>query len=90
MGEGILKNNIVVVVKGVIENKGRVLILKRSGADEVAAGSWETVGGKIDFGEELEEALAREVKEEAGLKVSVEKLLFATTFLRIRIDRSYY
>ncbi|WP_411836368.1 NUDIX hydrolase [Paenibacillus taichungensis] len=80
MGEGILKNNIVVVVKGVIENKGRVLILKRSGADEVAAGSWETVGGKIDFGEELEEALAREVKEEAGLKVSVEKILFATTF----------
>ncbi|WP_413377727.1 NUDIX hydrolase [Paenibacillus taichungensis] len=69
--EGILKNNIVVVVKGVIENKGRILILKRSGADEVAAESWETVGGKIDFGEEL---------EEAGLKVSVEKLLFATTF----------
>ena len=49
MGEGILKNNIVVVVKGVIENKGRVLIIKRSAADEVAAGSWETVGGKIDL-----------------------------------------
>lgn len=80
MGEGILENNIVVVVKGVIENKGRVLILKRSCADEVAAASWETVGGKIDFGEELEEALAREVKEEAGIEVSVEKLLFATTF----------
>ncbi|MFC9708155.1 hypothetical protein ACFTRD_08335 [Paenibacillus sp. NPDC056933] len=42
-----MKDNIVVVVKGVIENKGRVLILKRSDADKVAAGSWETVGGTI-------------------------------------------
>jgi 8-oxo-dGTP diphosphatase len=41
-----LENNIVVVVKGVIENKGRVLILKRSAVDEVDAGSWEAVGVK--------------------------------------------
>jgi 8-oxo-dGTP diphosphatase len=75
-----VENKIVTVVKGVVENKGRVLILKRSSTDEVGAGVWETVGGKIDLGEGLEEALVREVKEEAGIEVQVEKLLFATTF----------
>lgn len=73
-------NKVLVVVKGVIEYKGRVLILQRSSKDEVGADRWETVGGKINFGEQLEEALVREVLEEAGIVVSVEKLLYATTF----------
>ncbi|MEC0092336.1 NUDIX hydrolase [Paenibacillus macquariensis] len=75
-----MDNKIVVVVKGVIENKGKILILKRSDIDEIDAGVWETVGGKIDFGEELEDALTREVKEETGIVVNIEKLLYATTF----------
>lgn len=73
-------NKVVVVVKGIIEHKGRVLILQRSSMDEVDADRWEMVGGKIEFGEQLEEALVREVLEEAGIAVSVEKLLYATTF----------
>jgi len=75
-----MDNKMVVVVKGIIENKGKILILKRSAIDEIDAGVWETVGGKIDFGEELEDALTREVKEETGIVVSIEKLLYATTF----------
>lgn len=75
-----MENKIVVVVKGLIEHNGKVLLLKRSSTDDVDAGVWETVGGKLDFGEGLEEALVREVKEEAGLLVSVERLLFASSF----------
>ncbi|WP_239454480.1 NUDIX domain-containing protein [Bacillus suaedaesalsae] len=37
-------------------------------------------GGKIDFGENLEDALKREVEEETGLIVEIGQLLFATTF----------
>ncbi len=75
-----MEKKIVVAVKGIVVNKGRVLIVKRSDKDEFGAGTWECVGGKIEFGEELETALLREIKEEVGLDIAVEKLLFAVTF----------
>ncbi|WJM07087.1 NUDIX domain-containing protein [Paenibacillus sp. PK1-4R] len=75
-----MENKMVNVVKGLIENEGKVLIVKRSLVDEVGAGSWETVGGKVHFGEELEVALVREIREEVGIKVQIDELLFANTF----------
>jgi 8-oxo-dGTP diphosphatase len=74
------ENKIVVAVKGIIIRNGKALIIKRSDDDEIGAGTWECVGGKIEFGENLEAALVREVKEEAGLNISVSKILYATTF----------
>jgi len=73
-------NKMVVVVKGVIVNEGNVLIVQRASDDEVGSGTWECVGGKVDFGEDLEQALVREIQEEVGLTVSVEMILYATTF----------
>ncbi|WP_343045112.1 NUDIX hydrolase [Paenibacillus lemnae] len=75
-----MTNQMIVIVKGVIEHQGKILLLQRSVHDEVGAGEWETVGGGVEFGEELEEALIREAEEETGLQVKVEKLLYATTF----------
>ena len=74
------ENRIIVVVKGIILQAGKVLIIKRAENDDINAGTWECVGGKIEFGEELETALKREVNEEVGLDITVERLLFATTF----------
>ncbi|WP_316571745.1 NUDIX domain-containing protein [Neobacillus sp. YIM B06451] len=76
-----MENNIVVAVKGIVVNNGKVLIVKRSANDEAGGGTWECPGGKLDFGETLENALAREIAEETGLDVAVGKLLFATTIL---------
>jgi 8-oxo-dGTP diphosphatase len=73
-------NKIVVALKGVIVNEGKVLIVQRAKDDEIGGGTWECVGGKIEFGEDLETALLREIKEEVGLSVTVEKILYATTF----------
>ncbi|RJE90285.1 NUDIX domain-containing protein [Paenibacillus sp. 1011MAR3C5] len=73
-------NQMVVVVKAIIIRNGKVLLMRRSDEDQVAAGEWETPGGKIDFGEQLERALIREVSEEAGIGITVEKLMYATTF----------
>jgi 8-oxo-dGTP diphosphatase len=73
-------NQMIVVVKGLILNEGKVLIVKRSNEEEIGRGTWELVGGKIDFGENLETALLREIKEEVGLSVIVERILYATTF----------
>jgi 8-oxo-dGTP diphosphatase len=75
------KKNIIVGVKGVIINNGKVLIVKRSAHSHVGGGSWECVGGKLEFGETLEEALIREAKEEAGIRIIVKSILYATTFL---------
>ncbi|WP_075620245.1 NUDIX hydrolase [Paenisporosarcina indica] len=73
-------NKIVVAVKGVIVHEGKVLIIQRSHDDEIGSGTWECVGGKIDFGEDLETALVREIHEEVGLDVAVDKILYAATF----------
>ncbi len=71
---------IVVALKGIIINNGKILIIKRN-KSEINGDIWETPGGKIEFGETLEEALLREIKEEVGLDVMVDKMLYATTFM---------
>ncbi len=73
-------NKMVVAVKGLILYEGKVLIVQRANDDEIGGGTWELVGGKIEFGEDLETALVREIKEEVGLDVTVDKILYATTF----------
>jgi 8-oxo-dGTP diphosphatase len=73
--------NIDVVVKGVLQYKDKVLIIKRSRHDVVGAGTWECPGGKIEFGEDLEDALRREVLEEVGINITVSKLLYASTLI---------
>jgi 8-oxo-dGTP pyrophosphatase MutT (NUDIX family) len=53
-------NEIVVVLKGFILHKGKVLTVQRAHDDEVGGGTWELVGGQIRFGEDLENgAVAR-------------------------------
>lgn len=69
-----------VVVKGVIILDDKILIVKRSDEDEIGAGTWEFPGGKIEYEEEIEPALIREVKEEVELDVTVENILYATSF----------
>ena len=71
---------IIVVVKGILLKNNKMLIVKRSEDEVVGAGTWETVGGKIMFGEMLEHSLQREFKEEVGIDVSPVKILYSTTF----------
>ena len=75
-----MENELVIAVKGMIVRVGRVLIIKRSEDDEHDAGIWECPGGKVEFGEDLEVALLREIKEEVNLAVTVDSLLYAATF----------
>lgn len=75
-----MDNVIIVALKAIIMFNGRALIIQRSAADDVGANTWEFAGGKLDFGEDLETALVREIREESGLEVQVNKLIYATTF----------
>jgi ADP-ribose pyrophosphatase YjhB (NUDIX family) len=56
-------------VSAVIFRDGKVLLLKR--AKSPGHGFWSLPGGRVEFGESLHIALAREVDEEAGLKIDI-------------------
>ena len=54
-----------VAVGAVCIRDGRLLLIKRGRG--VAVGSWSLPGGHVDFGELLEDAVVRELREETGL-----------------------
>jgi isopentenyldiphosphate isomerase len=53
----------------VFDPDGRWLLQKRSMDKDIQPGRWDTsVGGHVDFGETVEEALQREAREELGIE----------------------
>jgi 8-oxo-dGTP diphosphatase len=62
-----------VVAAALVDAQGRVLMQKRR-AGAVHGGLWEFPGGKVQPGETLEEALAREIAEELDLVLDPEDL----------------
>lgn len=62
-----------VSVNAIIEDKGKVLLVKRR--KEPFKGYWSLPGGYVEYGESVEEALRREVKEEVGIDIEIDRLL---------------
>lgn len=58
------------VVGAAIIRHGRVLVARRTRPPETAGG-WELPGGKVEPGEDPDDALVREVREELGCEVRV-------------------
>jgi 8-oxo-dGTP diphosphatase len=70
MGPGVRQ----VVVGAAIVRDGRVLAARRT-SPAAAAGRWEFPGGKVEPGESEAESLVREVLEELGVRVKVDRWL---------------
>ncbi|HET9315972.1 MAG TPA: NUDIX hydrolase [Vicinamibacteria bacterium] len=66
-------------VGGVVVHDGRVLLVRRG--KEPLRGRWVVPGGAVELGETLEDAVAREVREETG--ILVRPLEVMTVFDRI-------
>jgi len=62
------------VAAGLIQRHGKILITKRPAGSHLA-GYWEFPGGKKEEGETLPECLEREIREELGVNVRVERFL---------------
>lgn len=60
----------IIVSSALIEKEGKFLIIQRATHD-TRPGTWETPGGGLDWGEDPEVGVKREVKEECGLEVTV-------------------
>lgn len=68
-------------VVGIIKNKDGVLVLRRNRGRSQAPVFWELPTGKIKFGEQPEEAMARSLTEYTGLTAKSVKLRDVITFL---------
>lgn len=70
-----MKNTITPFVVAVIKKGNKYLLTKRYDLDQEDPrefqGMWQLPGGGVNFGERVEEAVRREVKEEVGLDVEV-------------------
>jgi 8-oxo-dGTP diphosphatase len=64
-------------VHGVIEDRGKILVLQRAPSMTYKPGAWDLPGGHLAANETFEECLAREVAEETGLTIEIDRLLGA-------------
>lgn len=70
----------VVAVGAVVwQGPERLLLVRRGHAPW--SGEWSIPGGRVELGETLREALAREVMEETGLTITVEGLIDTVNFI---------
>lgn len=65
----------VVGVGAVVFHEGRVLLVKRR--TPPSEGLWAIPGGRLHFGETLQEAAEREIREETGISVRAGEPVFA-------------
>lgn len=65
---------------GIIVDRKRILLLRRSPDDAYAPGAWACPGGVAQDDETPAEAATREVKEESGLDFLPEQLFMKTEF----------
>lgn len=76
------------VVACIIDEEQRILLTRRN--IPPFFGQWVMPGGKIDHGESIESALVREVKEEVGLQVKIDKLVDIYEHLAIGQKKDHY
>lgn len=59
----------------IFNSEGKLFLTLRGKKAKNETGKWEIPGGSVEFGETLEEAITREIKEEHGIHIAVIELL---------------
>ena len=72
------KMKVIEVVAAIIKNDNEIFATQRGYGD--FKGGWEFPGGKIEAGENPEQALRREIKEELTVEIEVGELLHTVEF----------
>ena len=69
------KNITRVAAYGLLQREDKMLLCRLSASVGINPGCWTLPGGGLDFGEDPEDAVVREFREETGLVVKVDKLV---------------
>jgi len=69
-----------VAVRGIFVHEGKMLAAKLKPYRHKNASFWSTIGGGIDDGESLSNAISREIVEETGIQPRVGRLLYIQQF----------
>jgi 8-oxo-dGTP diphosphatase len=59
----------------IFNDEGSLLLTLRGKQAKNEVGKWEIPGGAVEFGETIQEALKREIKEELGIEIEVVEML---------------
>ena len=63
----------------VLNDKGEILLLQRSRTDDRRPLGWDLPGGNVEYNEDPNEAVVRELQEEAGLTASNVQVFYVGT-----------
>jgi len=66
----------------IVDEKGKLLLVKRSRKNSLKVGAWELPGGRLNPGENPFDGLKREVLEETGLGITIAEPLSIRHFKR--------
>ncbi len=69
--KGLWHREVAVLIRN---EKGKYLIQKRAATKKQAPNKWGLTAGHVDTGENFEDAMVREIKEEIGIDVAIEEL----------------
>jgi ribonuclease HI len=70
-----------IAVRAIIRQDGKTLLLRRTTGRQSILGKYELPGGKLEYGEQPEDAVARYLKDEAGLTIQTAQLFDVLTYI---------
>ena len=91
--EKLIEKKTFVAMKAVILNENNEMLLIREGTKDPTrsnVGMWDGPGGRLEFGEDPIEGLKREIKEEIGLEIEVEKPLDISYWMPKKQNEQWY
>lgn len=73
-----------------LDEQGRILMQKRGKNCRDEQGKWDTGGGAVEFGDEVEERLGKEIREELGVEIEEKEFLGFRNVFRTLKGKKYH
>lgn len=76
-------------VAAIIRKQNKILIAQRKKDSWLEPNKWEFPGGKVEPHETFEDCLLREIREELGITIAVDKLFLKTTHTYLKNNQEF-